>query len=52
MRLSRGDQIAGLPANDARELMRRFDDVQPESLIGSWIETGGRTGLRGRPRFR
>jgi len=44
MRLSRGDQIAGLPATDARELMRRFDDAQPESRIGSWIDTGGRTG--------
>ena len=44
MRLSRSDRIAGLPAADARELMRRFDDVQPESLIGSWIDTGSRTG--------
>ena len=44
MRLSRGDQVAGLPATDARELMRHFDDVQPESMIGSWIDTGGRTG--------
>ncbi len=44
MRLSRGDQVAGLPATDARELMRHFDDVQPESMIGSWIDTGSRTG--------
>jgi hypothetical protein len=44
MRLSRGDQVAGLPATDARDLMRRFDDAQPESMIGSWIDTGTRTG--------
>lgn len=24
--------------------MRRFDDAAPESMIGSWIDTGGRTG--------
>ena len=24
--------------------MRRFDDAQPESMIGSWIDTGSRTG--------
>lgn len=44
MRLSRGDVIAGLPAADARELMRRFGDARPESSIGSWIETGDWTG--------
>jgi hypothetical protein len=43
MRLSRGDQIAGIPATDARELMRRFGDPQPESRIDSWIDTGIRT---------
>ena len=44
MRLSRSDSVADLPAADARELMRRFGDVQPESLIGSRIDTGSRTG--------
>jgi hypothetical protein len=44
MRLSRGDQIAGIPAADARELMRRFDDAAPETMIGSWIDIGSRTG--------
>ena len=43
MRLRRGDQIAGIPATDARALMRRFGDPQPESRIGSWIDTGIRT---------
>ena len=36
--------VADLPATDARELMRRFDDAAPESVIGSWIHTGSRTG--------
>jgi predicted nucleotidyltransferase len=44
MRLSRDDQVAGIPATDARKLMRRFGDAQPESRIGSWIDTGSRTG--------
>lgn len=44
MRLSRDDQIAGLSATDARVLMRHFRDGQPESRIGSWIDTGSRTG--------
>lgn len=43
MRLRRGDQIAGIPATDARALIRRFGDPQPESRIGSWIDTGIRT---------
>lgn len=46
MRLSRGDQVAGLLATDARDLMRRFDDVQPESMIGTWADTGSRTGAK------
>jgi len=44
MRLSRDDQVAGIPATDARKLMRRFGDAQPESRIGSWVDTGSRTG--------
>jgi hypothetical protein len=36
--------VAGLCAIDARDLMRRFDDVQPESMIGSWIAACSRTG--------
>lgn len=43
MRLSRGDPVVGLPATDARELMRRLGDAQPESRIASWIDTGNRT---------
>jgi hypothetical protein len=43
MRLSRGDQVAGLPGVDARRLMRRFGDAQPESMIGYWIDIGSRT---------
>jgi|GEM_PF-3093166 len=48
MRLSRGEQIAGLPATDARELMLHFDDVQPETMIDSWIDTGSRAGAGAR----
>jgi hypothetical protein len=43
MRLSRGEQIAGIPAADARQLMRRFDDAAPETMMGSWIDIGSRT---------
>jgi hypothetical protein len=44
MRLRRGDEVVGLPGADARKLMRRFGDAQPESRIGSWIDIGSRTG--------
>jgi hypothetical protein len=43
MRLSRSDRVADLPATDARKLMRRFGDAQPESMISSLIDTGNRT---------
>ena len=43
MRLSREDRIAGVPAESARELMRRFRVPQPEGVISDWIEPDGRT---------
>lgn len=43
MRLSREDQIAGLPAKAARELMRRFRSAQPEGIISEWIDPDGRS---------
>jgi predicted nucleotidyltransferase len=43
MHLSRTDNVADLPATDARELMRRFGNAQPESAISYWIDTGSRT---------
>lgn len=44
MRLSRSDHVAELPATDARKLMRRFGEAQPENRISDWIDTGSRTG--------
>jgi len=43
VRLSREDRIAGLPAQAARELMRRFRSAQPEGVISEWIEPDGRS---------
>jgi hypothetical protein len=43
VRLSREDRIAGLPADSARELMRRFRAPQPEGVISDLIETDERT---------
>ena len=43
MHLSRTDNVADLPAGDARKLMRRFFNAQPENGIGYWIDTGSRT---------
>jgi len=42
MRLSRSDRVADLPATDARELMRRFDDVRPERLLAGVIDRAKR----------
>lgn len=34
------------PQTDARDLLRHFDDAQPEDLIGSWIDIDSRTGAQ------
>lgn len=43
MRLTKADVVVGMPATDARELMRRFGSPRPESEISVYVETGERS---------
>lgn len=43
MRLTKADVVVGIPATDARELMRRFRSARPESAISVFVDTGERS---------
>lgn len=43
MRLTKADVVVGMPATDARELMRRFRSPRPENEISVYVDTGERS---------